>query len=91
MQSLTNAKNDTFIIISKSDYNLINVKSYEFMVYNYVNFINIFYDKELLALNYSKLNAFILIHCGLYIIYYNVFQYIWSLFFIHFTYSNIPP
>ena len=27
------------------------------MVYNYVNFINIFYDKELLALNYSKLNA----------------------------------
>jgi len=39
------------------------------MVYNYVNFINIFYDKELLAFNYSKLNAFILIHCGLYIIY----------------------
>ena len=39
------------------------------MVYNYVNFINIFYDKELLAHNYSKLNAFILIHCGLYIIY----------------------
>jgi len=39
------------------------------MVYNYVNFINIFYDKELLALNYSKLNAFILMHCGLYIIY----------------------
>ena len=27
------------------------------MVYNYVNFINIFYDKELLAFNYSKLNA----------------------------------
>jgi len=39
------------------------------MVNNYVNFINIFYDKELLALYYSKLNAFILIHCGLYIIY----------------------
>jgi len=39
------------------------------MVYNYVNFINIFYDKELLALNYSKLNAFILIQCGLNIIY----------------------
>ena len=38
------------------------------MIYNYVNFIKIFYDKELLALNYSKLNAFILIHCGLYII-----------------------
>jgi len=35
------------------------------MVYNYVNFINIFYDKELLALNYCKLNAFILIYCGL--------------------------
>ena len=50
MQSLTNAKNDTFIIISKSDYNLINVKSYEFMVYNYVNFINIFYDKEYLVI-----------------------------------------
>jgi len=37
------------------------------MVYNYVNFINIFYDKEFLALNYSKLNTFILMHCGLYI------------------------
>jgi len=37
-----------------------------------------FMIKELLALNYSKLNAFILIHCGLYIIYlfYNMFQYI---------------
>ena len=60
---------------------IIIVKSYEFMVYNYVKFINIFYDKELLALNYSKFNAFILIHCGLYIIYihylyYNMFQYI---------------
>jgi len=43
------------------------------MVYNYVKFINIFYDKELLALNYSKLNAFILIHCGLYII---ILQYV---------------
>ena len=35
------------------------------------------YDK-LLALNYSKLNAFILIHCGLYIIYiticFNIFE-----------------
>ena len=48
---------------------VVVVKSYEFMVYNYVNFIDVFYDKELLALNYSKLNAFILIHCGLYIIY----------------------
>jgi len=48
------------------------------MVYNYVNFINIFYDKELLALNYYKLNTFILIHCGLYInyitIYFNTFE-----------------
>jgi len=48
------------------------------MVYIYVNFINIFYDKELLALNYSKLNVFILIHCGLYIIYiticFNIFE-----------------
>jgi hypothetical protein len=34
------------------------------MVYN-VNFISIIYDKELLALNYSKLNAFILIHYDL--------------------------
>jgi len=38
------------------------------MVYNYVNFINIFYDKELQILNYIKLNAFILTYCGLYII-----------------------
>ena len=28
-----------------------------------------FCDKELLALNYSKLNAFILIKCGIYIYY----------------------
>jgi len=53
----------------KTIINIKIVKSCEFMVYNYANFINIFYDKELLALNYSKLNAFILIHCGLYIIY----------------------
>jgi len=32
------------------------------MVYNYVNFINIFYDKELLAPNYSKLDVFMLMH-----------------------------
>jgi len=35
-------------------YNILifyNVKSHEFMVYNYVNFINIFYDKELIILN----------------------------------------
>jgi len=48
---------------------IIIVKSQEFMVYNYVNFINIFYEKEFLALNYSKLNSFILEHFGLYIIY----------------------
>jgi len=35
----------------------------------YSNFINILYGKELLALNYSKFNAFILSHCGLYIIF----------------------
>jgi len=56
------------------------------MVYNCVNFIYIFYDKELLVLNYSKLNSFILIHGDLYIIYiticFNTFD---------FTYSNIPP
>jgi len=39
------------------------------MVYNFVNFINILYNIELLELNYSKLNAFILIDYGLYIIY----------------------
>jgi len=41
----------------------------EFLVYNYVNFINIFYDKELLVHDYSKLKGFILIYCGLYINY----------------------
>jgi len=39
------------------------------MHYHYVNFIIISYDKEWLTLNYSKLNASILIHCGLYINY----------------------
>ena len=56
------------------------------MVYNYVNFINIFYDKELLSLNYSKLNAFILIHCGLYIIYITIH---FNTFNLYFTYSKI--
>jgi len=35
------------------------------MVYNYANFINIFYNKELLVQlvhNYSKLNTFILLY-----------------------------
>jgi len=39
------------------------------MVYNYVNFTNIFYDKKLLALNYSKINVLILLYCELYINY----------------------
>ena len=52
------------------------------MVYNYVNFINIFYDKELLALIYSKLDAFILIHCGLYIL---ILQYVSILFEAYFS------
>jgi len=60
------------------------------MVYNYVNFINTFYDKELLALNYSKLNAFILIYCGLYIFYNTICFNTFKDYFIHFTYSNIP-
>jgi len=51
------------------------------------NFINIFYYKELLALDYSQLYAFILVHCGLYNIYiticFNTF-----VIYIHFTYSN---
>jgi len=34
------------------------VKSQEFMVFNYINFINIFYDKELLAFNYFKIIYF---------------------------------
>jgi len=35
---------------------------------NYINFINMFYDKELLALNYSKLNAFILVqYCSIHL------------------------
>jgi len=42
------------------------------MIYNYVNYINIFYDKELVKLNYSKLNVFILVHCGLFIIYISI-------------------
>jgi len=55
------------------------VKNQEFRVYNYVNFINIFYnDKELLALNYSKL----IIYCGLYIMYitisFNTFEAYYS-------------
>ena len=45
------------------------VKSQEFIVYNFVNFISIIYDKRVQKLYYSKLNVFILIHCGFYIIY----------------------
>ena len=42
---------------------------------------NTFYNKALLATYYSKLNAFILVHCGLYIFYIIIcfntyFQYI---------------
>jgi len=63
---------------------------YEF--YNYASFIKIFYDKELLALYYSKLNTFILIQRGLYVIYtticFNTFE---AYFSYNFTYSNIPP
>ncbi len=47
------------------------------MFYNYVNFIYIFYDKELQEINFPKLHAFILIHCGLfYSTKYITFQYI---------------
>jgi len=31
------------------------------MVYSNINFINVFHDKELLPLNYSKLNDFIIL------------------------------
>jgi len=44
---------------------ILIVKSYEFMVYNYVNFINIFYDKELCF----YINTLWLIHY----LYYNMF------------------
>jgi len=54
------------------------------MVYNYVNFVNIFYDKELQILNYIKLHAFILTYCGLYItlhkLYFNTFKLIFHIF-----------
>jgi len=55
------------------------------MVYNYVNFINIFYDKELLTLNHFKLNVFILIHCGLYIIYITI---CFNTFKVNFSYIS---
>jgi len=55
------------------------------MVYNYFDFIKIFYDKELLALNYSKLNSFILIYCGLYIIYITIY---FNIFEACFTYIS---
>jgi len=70
------------------------------MVYNYVNFINIFYDNELLALNYSKFkwsNDFMLMHCGLYFYYiticFNIFKdyfsYIWCILtFMVYNYVN---
>jgi len=52
------------------------------MVYYYVNFIIIIYDKELLIFNYFKINVVILVHSGLHIIYisicYNTFEnYLW--------------
>jgi len=57
------------------------------MVYNYVNFINIFYDKELKELqilNYIKLHSFILTYCGLYItlhkLHFNTFKHIFHIF-----------
>ena len=63
---------------------IINVKSHEFVVYNYVNFINIFYDKELQILNYINLHAFILTYCGLYItlhtLHSNTFKLIFHIF-----------
>ena len=61
------------------------------MVYNYVNFINIFYDKELLALNYSKLIAFILIHCGLYINYITIFFNTFEAYFLYISHILTFP
>jgi len=58
------------------------------MVDNYINFINIFYDKELLALNYSKLSAFILIDWGLYIIYF-IFIVYFNTFDAYFSYISL--
>jgi len=64
---------------------IIIVKSKEFMVNNYFNFINMFYDKELLPPNYSKLNDFILIHCGLYI---NYITICFNTFEAYFSYKS---
>jgi len=49
---------NTIIVISNT---FIYVKSQEFMIYNYISFINIVY-------NYSKLNVSILIYCVLHFI-----------------------
>jgi len=52
--------------------------SQEFMVYNYDNFFNIFYDKEFLVFNYSKLNCFYInILWLIHYLYYIMFQYIY--------------
>jgi len=84
---LINKDETSLLLLKKKKKNpkLYFVKSQEFMVYNYVNFINIIYDKELLALNYSKLNAFMLIYCGLYIIY-NIIYFI--TFEVYFSYIS---
>ena len=61
---------------------IIIIKTLEFMVNNYVNFIIIIYDKRLLEFNYIKWYAFVLVYCSLYIIYtticFNTFE---ALFF----------
>jgi len=53
------------------------------MVYTYVYFTIRFYGKELLVFSHSKLNVYILMHYGSYIIYITIF-------FIYFAYLFIP-
>ena len=63
-----------------------------FMGYNYANFINRVYDKELQALNYSKLNFFfILVHCSLYIIYITISFNIYEAYFSGISHILIFP
>jgi len=65
---------------------MIVVKIQEFMVYNYANFIIIINDKEF---NYSKLYAFILMDCGLYIIYITIYFITFEAYFSYISHILI--
>jgi len=52
----------------------------------------IYFIKELRALDYSKLNAFTLIHCGFYIIYIKIYFNTFEAYFSYISHIlNIPP